>query len=55
MANLLGEVFGSASAVLKGMGVTMKEMMSPTVTENYPDEPPKLAGALSRRSRAAAG
>jgi NADH-quinone oxidoreductase subunit I len=42
MANLIGEVFGAAGAVVKGMGVTLKEMMSPTVTENYPDEPPKL-------------
>jgi NADH-quinone oxidoreductase subunit I len=41
MANI-GEVFGAASAVVKGMGVTLKEMMSPTVTENYPDEPPVL-------------
>ena len=41
MANI-GEVFGAASAVVKGMGVTLKEMMSPTVTENYPDEPPKF-------------
>ena len=41
MANI-GEVFGAASAVVKGMGVTLKEMMSPTVTENYPDEPAKL-------------
>jgi NADH-quinone oxidoreductase subunit I len=41
MANL-GDVFGAASAIVKGMGVTMKEMMSPTVTENYPDEPAKL-------------
>jgi NADH-quinone oxidoreductase subunit I len=42
MANIIGEVFGAAAAVAKGMGVTMKEMMSPTVTENYPDEPAKL-------------
>jgi len=41
MANL-GEVFGAASAVVKGMTVTLKEMMAPTVTENYPDEPAKL-------------
>jgi len=41
MANI-GDVFGAASAVVKGMGVTFKEMMSPTVTENYPDEPPKF-------------
>jgi NADH-quinone oxidoreductase subunit I len=42
MANIIGEVFGAAAAVAKGMSVTMKEMLSPTVTENYPDEPPKL-------------
>jgi NADH-quinone oxidoreductase subunit I len=42
MANIIGEVIGAAAAVARGMGVTMKEMMSPTVTENYPDEPPKL-------------
>ena len=41
MANL-GDVIGAASAVVKGMGVTLKEMMSPTVTENYPDEPALL-------------
>ena len=41
MANL-GDVFGAGSAIIKGMGVTLKEMMSPTVTENYPDEPAKL-------------
>jgi NADH-quinone oxidoreductase subunit I len=42
MANIIGEIFGAGAAVAKGMGVTMKEMMSPTVTENYPDEPAKL-------------
>jgi len=41
MANI-GDVFGAASAVVKGMGITFKEMMAPTVTENYPDKPPKL-------------
>ena len=41
MANKL-DILGSAAAIAKGMGVTFKEMMSPTVTENYPDEPPKL-------------
>src|SRR5215210_4298359 len=41
MANI-GDVFDAASAVVKGMGITFKEMMAPTVTENYPDEPPKL-------------
>src|SRR5580704_7976319 len=42
MANIIGEVFGAAAAVAKGMSVTMKEMLTPTVTENYPDEPAKL-------------
>src|SRR5579864_1115946 len=42
MANPLEELIESASAIAKGMGVTFGEMMSPTVTENYPDEPPKL-------------
>ena len=32
----------SAAAIATGMGVTLKELMSPTITENYPDEPPKF-------------
>ena len=35
-------VLGSASAIVKGMTVTLKEMMNPTVTEDYPDAPAKL-------------
>jgi formate hydrogenlyase subunit 6/NADH:ubiquinone oxidoreductase subunit I len=42
MANTLDEILGSAAGIAKGMGVTFKEMMSPTVTENYPDGPAKL-------------
>jgi len=42
MANQFGEAFDAAAAIAKGMTTTLKEMMSPTVTENYPDEPPKL-------------
>src|ERR671926_693944 len=42
MANKIGEVIDAAAAVAKGMGVTLREMLSPTVTENYPDEPPKF-------------
>ena len=42
MANKISEVLEAASAIAKGMSVTFKEMMSPTVTENYPDEPPKF-------------
>jgi NADH-quinone oxidoreductase subunit I len=36
------EILGSAAAIAKGMSITFKEMMSPTVTEDYPDEPAKL-------------
>lgn len=35
-------VLGSTAAIVKGMTVTFKEMMSPTVTEDYPDAPPKF-------------
>ncbi len=36
------EILGSVAAIATGMGVTLKEMMSPTVTETYPDEPPRF-------------
>jgi NADH-quinone oxidoreductase subunit I len=36
------EVLKSASAIAKGMATTLKELLSPTITEDYPDEPPKL-------------
>ena len=42
MANTLVTIMETASTLAKGMSVTLKEMMSPTVTENYPDEPPKF-------------
>ena len=42
MANKISEVLETAASIAKGMSVTLKEMMSPAVTENYPDEPPKL-------------
>ena len=35
-------VFESAAALAKGMSVTFREMMNPTVTEDYPDSPPKF-------------
>jgi len=38
----ISEVFESAAAIAKGMGVTFKEMMSPALTEEYPDAPPKF-------------
>src|SRR5437016_14175314 len=42
MANKISEVLETAASIAKGMSVTLKEMLSPTVTENYPDEPPKF-------------
>ncbi|HMC62369.1 MAG TPA: hypothetical protein VKJ01_24450, partial [Candidatus Solibacter sp.] len=36
------DILGAAAALAKGMGITFKEMMSPTVTDYYPDEPPKF-------------
>src|ERR1700724_1842158 len=42
MANTIAEILGVAGSIARGMGVTFKEMMSPTITENYPDEPPKF-------------
>ena len=35
-------IFGAAGAIARGMGVTLREMLSPTITENYPDEPPRF-------------
>src|SRR2546422_6077610 len=42
MANKISEVLETAASIAKGMSVTLKEMMSSAVTENYPDEPPKF-------------
>lgn len=39
----IGEVLESAAAIAKGMTVTFKEMMSPSLTEPYPDSPPVFA------------
>ena len=38
----IGEVFGSAAAIAKGMGITFKEMLQPAITEEYPDGPAQL-------------
>jgi len=32
-------VFSGLAAVAKGMAITFKEMLSPTIVENYPDGP----------------
>ena len=52
MANTIAEILGVAGSIAKGMGVTLKEMMSPTITENYPDEPPTLGSASQSHSYA---
>jgi NADH-quinone oxidoreductase subunit I len=36
------EVISAASALAKGMSVTLGEMLSPAITEGYPDEPPRF-------------
>ncbi|HSU59442.1 MAG TPA: NADH-quinone oxidoreductase subunit NuoI [Bryobacteraceae bacterium] len=38
----IGEVFGSAAAIAKGMGITFREMLQPSITEEYPDAPARL-------------
>jgi NADH-quinone oxidoreductase subunit I len=35
-------ILETASAIAKGMSTTLKEMMNPTITEDYPDAPPKF-------------
>ncbi len=42
MPSEVSEALKSAAAIVKGMSTTLKEMLSPTITENYPDEPPKV-------------
>jgi NADH-quinone oxidoreductase subunit I len=39
---IISEIFDGASAIAKGMGITFKEMLNPTITENYPDAPAEL-------------
>ena len=42
MPNKIAEIADAAAAIANGMVVTLKEMMSPAVKENYRDEPPKF-------------
>jgi NADH-quinone oxidoreductase subunit I len=39
MANIVKEFVDSAAAIGKGLTITWKNMVGPTVTENYPKEP----------------
>ena len=36
----INEIIGSAAAIAKGMSVTFREMLQPTLTDAYPDAPP---------------
>src|SRR5579875_1058216 len=38
----IGEVIESAAAIAKGMSVTFRELLSPTITEEYPDAPAQV-------------
>ncbi len=38
----ISEVIGGAAAIAKGMSITFKEMMNPTITEDYPEAPPRF-------------
>jgi NADH-quinone oxidoreductase subunit I len=40
----IGEVIESAAAIAKGMSVTFRELLSPTITEEYPDAPAQVQG-----------
>lgn len=36
----INEILSGAAAIAKGMSITLKEMMNPVITEDYPDAPP---------------
>jgi NADH-quinone oxidoreductase subunit I len=42
MASKISEAYQSVASVAKGMKITLGEMLQPTITEDYPDAPPKF-------------
>jgi NADH-quinone oxidoreductase subunit I len=42
MASKISDAVNSVTSVAKGMAITFGEMMNPTITEDYPDAPPKF-------------
>lgn len=38
----INDILSGAAAIAKGMGITLKEMMNPVITDDYPDAPPKF-------------
>jgi NADH-quinone oxidoreductase subunit I len=43
MASLFSQIVDSATALASGFKITFRHLFRPTVTENYPDEPPHFA------------
>ena len=43
MPSIVGNMVETAAALASGFKVTWKHLFRPTVTENYPDEPPHFA------------
>ncbi len=41
---MVGEVWKTARGLAKGMALTFRHLFRPTITENYPDEPPHFEG-----------
>jgi len=44
VSSILNDTVDGVKGIAKGMGVTFKEMFAPTITENYPEEPPHFEG-----------
>src|SRR5882724_8481525 len=42
MSSKIGDAFKSVGSIAKGMTITFKEMLQPTITEDYPDSPAKF-------------
>jgi NADH-quinone oxidoreductase subunit I len=42
MASKISDAVNSVTSVAKGMAITFGEMLNPTITEDYPDAPPKF-------------
>jgi NADH-quinone oxidoreductase subunit I len=43
MPSLLGQIADTATALAKSFKITFRHLFRPTVTENYPDAPPRFA------------
>jgi NADH-quinone oxidoreductase subunit I len=42
MASKTDTVLNTAAAIVKGLSITFKEMLKPTITDDYPDAPPRF-------------